>query len=201
MHADAWKTKMHGPYPGRTLEKIEQILVQKNWIYAVTPNTPRQPNDHNAIVAEMHNNIVRIITSIWSNKRAGGRYHRCWHLLRWPSYLPKMSNKITRFSQWNCRGFSQTKVVPQQHIQNADTHPDIIPLQEVGKSGKRSWYKLYQAEHNPVIRIQRNIPANWTGFDTIDISDDFTTILPRSWNQTKLFLLNICSKPKAKDHN
>lgn len=80
--------------------------------------------------------------------------------------------------------------------------PDIIALQEVGKSVKLPGYKACQPEQDPItaIVVQRNIPANRTQFDSIDIPHDFITILPTKRNQTKLFLLNVYSKPKAKDH-
>lgn len=88
------------------------------------------------------------------------------------------------------------------HIQSMTTPPEIIALQETGTVVKLPGYKAFQNADDPktAVLINRNLPAYRTQFDSVKIPHDLITILPKNRGQTKLFILNVYSAPKATDH-
>lgn len=109
--------------------------------------------------------------------------------------------------QWNCRGFRRKRGNLQLHIQNLDSKPDIIALQEASGSVKLPGFKAYTppgmdpggvSSVFTAVLVHRNTTAIQ---HTIDCSrEDYVLleIVPKRKDDKSLFILNVYSSPKDK---
>lgn len=105
--------------------------------------------------------------------------------------------------QWNCRGYSKKKQSLQLLIQAQQSPPQIITLQETGKTVSLPGYRAFQNRNSPLtaILVHRNIPAVREQFENTDVKHDFVTIHPTQKQEDTLHILNVYSPPKAHRQN
>lgn len=109
--------------------------------------------------------------------------------------------------QWNCRGFRQKRGNLQLHVQNLDSKPDIIALQEASGSVKLPGFKAFTApgiDSRGVSRVftavlvHRNITAIQHSVDSS--SEDYVLLetLPKQMRRVCFYLMCIVLQ-KIKD--
>lgn len=117
---------------------------------------------------------------------------------------PRMSNnkELLRVWQWNCRGYRRKRPNLQMLIQSTESPPVVIVLQETGTAVKLPGYKAFQCITNPktAVLVQRNVPAQRSQFDSVDIAHDLVVLFPPKRDALKIYILNVYSSPKDTGH-
>lgn len=87
-------------------------------------------------------------------------------------------------------------------IQSTEFPPAVIALQETGTAVKLPGYKAFQCINNPktAVLVQRNVPAQRSQFDSVDIPHDLVVLFPPKRDALRIFILNIYSSPKDTGH-
>ncbi|KAG0434571.1 hypothetical protein HPB47_019010 [Ixodes persulcatus] len=93
-------------------------------------------------------------------------------------------------------GYKRKRANLQLLVQNAESPPDIIALQEV-ETQVKLYVQSYQGKENgkTAVLVHRNIPASRHQFDSIDIPHDLVTVYLPKRGGTKVCILNVCSSP------
>lgn len=114
-----------------------------------------------------------------------------------------MTNDKYTVWQWNCRSYQRKRGNLQQHLISQQTPPAIICLQETGGTPKLASYKTYQGampDSCTATLVHRNSIALRHDIAQSEIDHVLLEIVPRRRAEPSLFVLNIYSSPKFKQH-
>lgn len=81
--------------------------------------------------------------------------------------------------QWNCRGFTRKRATLLQYIAKQDTPPDVIALQETGKTPRITGYHTHAAaEARTATLTSKHLTAIDHTYADTGINHVFTEIVP-----------------------